>query len=400
MQRSYDSIVVGGGVTGLSIARALKLNNPSTSVLVIEKEAIVAMHASGRNSGVLHSAINYPAGSLKARLCLDGHRKMREFCEQEKIAVNACGKIIVPATEREDQALESLLQQAATNQVQASIIDQPELQEREPAVVSFSGRALRVENSAVVHPGEVMMALHDELLRLGVEFKFSELVVDIRLDRKILATNKDAYNFGTLYNASGMYADRLAHLCGVGEDYRMLAIRGRYYELAEKSNIDIRGLVYTVADPELAFSDVHFTPRGDGHVLLGPSAVVALGREHYLGMRGIELNELRAGALYLSGLLFSTESKLKSFALKQMKQSGKQRLYQSASMIVPALKKEYLVATRKIGLRAQLLDTQTNQMEMDFKVLQAQNSVHVLNAPSPGFTSALSFGEYVVESNQ
>jgi (S)-2-hydroxyglutarate dehydrogenase len=398
MSHSFDYIILGAGIIGLTIARKLKQNNPSASILILEKEKLLGMHGSGRNSGVLHSGIYYPENSLKAKVCLNGSRAMMKYCLERELPVNKLGKVIVPTTLADDQQIDVLYARANSNGARAYIIDKQELKEIEPFARTASGRALFSPDTAVVDPKLILKQLYQDLTEQGVQVKFQSLCIDADHEKSEIQTKNARYTYGHLINATGQFSDKIAHIFDVGREYVLLPFKGLYYKLSEDSGIHLQRLVYPVPDLKVPFLGVHSVNSIDGASYFGPTAIPALGREHYKGLKGINIKDALSISYRLCEQYVRNQQGFRHFSHEEAGRFIKSRFVQAAQKLVPAIKAEYLLPSNKVGIRAQLLNKNTHKLIMDFLVERRKNSTHVLNAVSPAFTSSFSFADYVVQN--
>jgi L-2-hydroxyglutarate oxidase LhgO len=363
-------------------------------VLVIDKEPSAGLHASGRNSGVLHAGVYYQAGSLKARLCVSGNQRMRAYCREKNLPINESGKVIVAQTRHDLPALEELHRRAQSNGIEANIIDEHTLQELEP-FAQTTEKALFIKDTAVVVPQAVMGALLEDAQKEGVLFAFD--CAWERSDKLGLArTTRGSIAYGHLVNCAGLFADRVAHEFGVGRQYRILPFLGRFYQLRPQSRIRVRGNIYPVPDLRNPFLGIHFTRRPNDEVIVGPSALPLLGREQYSGLKGANASDAVTMVKYMVRLLSKNRDHFRSLALKEIGKMPKRGFYREAAGLVRGLQPDDLVAGKSAGIRAQLVNTHTAELLNDFVVEPGPRSTHVLNAVSPAFTSALPFAEHVV----
>ena len=294
-----DFLVIGAGVIGVAIAQELR-RRFGGRVLVIEKEWRPGLHASGRNSGVLHSGVYYEANTLKARLCVEGNRWMRAYCLRKGLPINEAGKVIVARCPAELSVLQELHRRAQMNGVQASLIDTQELKEVEPWAHTVS-QALYVKDTAVVNPQEVMRALMIDAEQEGVEFTYDCCWTGFH-GAEVVRTSKGDIAYGHLVNCAGLFADRIAQAAGIAEQYCILPFRGNFCCLSEDSLVKVRGNIYPVPDLHNPFLGIHFTRRPEGYVMVGPSALPIFGREQYRGWRGATLEDGVRTLLYLARL--------------------------------------------------------------------------------------------------
>jgi L-2-hydroxyglutarate oxidase len=390
-----DFLIVGAGILGVSIARELR-RRYGGRVLIVEKEASAGQHASGRNSGVIHSGVYYKADTLKARLCVEGNRRMRAYCHSKALPMNARGKVIVAKSSADHAALQELQRRAVANGVRASLIDQHQLAELEPYAKTVE-RALFVEDTAVVNPRTVVDAVVKDAVDEGIEFEYSRAWVGFP-EAGTISTSRGPLAYGHLVNCAGLWADRIAHACGVGTDYRILPFRGLFYRLHPQSQVQVHGNIYPVPDLRNPFLGVHFTRRPDQETIIGPSALPLLGREQYVGLRGATWNEASVMARYLSRLMLRNLDHFRSMAWREITKISKTGFYRDAAGLVTGLAKHDLLRGQQAGIRAQLVHVHTAQLLDDFVIEAGPRSTHILNAVSPAFTSAFPFAEYVAQN--
>ena len=390
-----DFLIIGAGVVGVSIARELR-RRYGGRVLVIEKESSAAQHASGRNSGVIHSGVYYKAGTLKARLCVEGNRRMRAYCEGKALPMNTRGKVIVAKSSADHASLDELHRRAQANGVRASLIDAAQLHELEPHAKTVD-RALFVEETAVINPRTVMETLVKDAVQEGVEFEYNRAWRGFT-DSGSIMTSRGPLSYGHVVNCAGLYADRIAHACAVGTDYRILPFRGLFYRLHPQSQVQVRGNIYPVPDLRNPFLGVHFTRRPDEETIIGPSALPLLGREQYVGLKGANWREAVMLGRYLSRLLLSNPDHFRAIAWKEFVKMSRGGFYRDAAGLVTGLAQQDLMPGHHAGIRAQLVHVRTAKLLDDFVVEPGPRSTHVLNAVSPAFTCAFPFAEFVVQN--
>lgn len=397
MRRSPDFVIAGAGIVGLSIARALRLRYPDQSVVVLEKEPLIGAHASGRNSGVLHSGIYYPEGSLKAKICAAGARRMAEYCDERRLPIRRAGKVILPTRPADGDRLEMLQARGRANGAHFEIVDAAGLKEIEPDAHSAdpAGRALYNPDTASVEPKEVTQGMAAELRDLGVEIRLG--VAAWPEADGTLRVNGSPLAYGHLVNAAGAFADKVAHAMGVGRRYRIMPFKGCYYRLRDGASVTSRGLIYPVPDLRFPFLGVHTTVTPAGKIYLGPSAAPAFGRENYRGIEGFSAADVSVIAARMLEYYVRNANGFRHYVHAELPRLVKPGFLRAARALIPALRAEDLLPDRKVGIRAQLVDRQTGTLEMDFVIEQGERSTHVLNAVSPAFTCALPFGEMVAE---
>lgn len=393
--KGYDFLIVGAGVVGVSIAREVR-RRFGGRVLVIDKESRAGMHASGRNSGVLHAGVYYKAHTLKARLCVEGNRRMKAYCLEKQLPMNSQGKVIVTRNESELESLHELHQRSEANGVSTEIVSSDTLREIEPCAKTV-GQALFVKDTAVVNPQKVMEAFVADSKREGVEFAFDCSWLRCS-GTNVIHTTGGNFSYGHLVNCAGLFADKVAKALGVGSHFKILPFRGNYYRLSPNSKVTVRGNIYPVPDLRNPFLGVHFTTRPDGDVTVGPSALPLLGREQYQGFDGIRLQDAWNMMSYLARLFRKNVDHFRSIAWQEMIKLGRSGFFHEANSLATGLKIQDLLPGKQAGIRAQMVNVDTAELIHDFVIEAGPRSTHVLNAVSPAFTCSLPFADYVVDS--
>jgi len=390
--RRFDVVVIGGGIVGLATALDLLTKRPELTLCVIEKEAAVARHQTGRNSGVIHSGLYYKPGSLKAALCVDGYRRLIRFCQTHDIPHDICGKVVV-ATSTEQVPQLDVLEERGTANGLSNIrrLTSDEIREREPHCSGIVG--LFIPQTGVVDYTAVSEAMRDSLCALGGEVFYGHCVTDIseRNSEVRIATSQDEYAATTVVTCGGLHSDRLARQTVKGLDLQILPFRGEYFMLRESARQLVRHLIYPVPNPAFPFLGVHFTRMIDGSVECGPNAVLAFAREGY------EKMSLRPRDLYetISWPGFRrVASKYWRTGLAEYRRSFSKRAFVHALQeLIPSVSSEDLIPA-PAGVRAQACDRQGNLLD-DFAIRESQRVLHVCNAPSPAATASLAIGDYV-----
>jgi len=393
---NYDLIILGAGITGLSVARQKLIENPDCQILIIEKECKIGMHGSGRNSGVLHSGIYYPSDTLKAKFCSEGSKLMASYCEKYNLPLMKCGKVILP-TKSEDEDQIDLYKRGVKNGASVKIISQKELREIEPEASTIAQRALYSPNTSVIDPYAVLSKIQSELNNSDVIILFNEKVISANPDQSTITTNKDNnFKYKHLINCTGQYSDVVSKLFNVGKKYTLLPFKGLYYGLSKNSNIRLNGLIYPVPDLSVPFLGIHSVKLVNGSVYFGPTAIPAFGRENYQGFEGVNIKDASSISYHLLRQYISNKKGFRAYTHQEASRFLKSEFLKSIQSLVPNLSSNDLVISHKVGIRAQLLDTKHNELVMDFVVEKVDNTTHVLNAVSPAFTSAFSFAKYIL----
>jgi L-2-hydroxyglutarate oxidase len=387
----HDYCIIGGGIVGLATAHQLLLQSPGARIVVLEKEAGVALHQTGHNSGVIHAGIYYQPGSLKADLCRRGAAATKAFCTEHGIPFEVCGKLIVATDAAEAVRLEALAGRARQNQIEVERLGAAELREREPNIRGEG--ALLVKATGIVDYRRVSQKLCELIQQRGARVEFGAPVSSIRETAADVMVEGDGRSWTArrLIACAGLQSDRLARLAGLAVQHRIIPFRGEYYRLpAAKSGI-IRSLIYPVPDPALPFLGVHLTRMIDGCVTVGPNAVLGFAREGY--RRGsIRLGDVADFARF--GGFWRMLWAHRRFAASEMSHSlWKSRYLEDCRKYCPGLVEADLLPY-EAGIRAQAVMADGTLVH-DFLFLESKRMLHVCNAPSPAATSALPIGEMI-----
>ena len=389
-------------MVGMALAHQITKRWPDLSITVIDKEPEIGRHSSGRNSGVLHAGIYYPPGTLKAKVCVQGAKRLRAWCEAEGLPVLACGKVISPQVAELDSQLELLVERGLANGAEEMLIDEQEFHQRVPDGRTSTGRALWTPDTCVVKPKLVLQRLEQRLREKGVAFQVGTLTKLMQPEARRLILQGPAgagqeLSYGYLFNCTGLQADRVARSFGVGEHCTLLPFKGLYWQLHPQAPFNFTTNLYPVPDLNVPFLGVHVTPSPDGIVSLGPTAIPAWGRENYRGMDGFE--PLMAAQLLgdLASQWWRNAGGFRRYAREQALHGFKPLFLKAAQALVPGLRSEHLIPSEKVGIRAQLLDRKSGTLVQDFRLEQGPASTHVLNAISPAFTASFALADLILE---
>ncbi|MDR0674620.1 MAG: L-2-hydroxyglutarate oxidase [Zoogloeaceae bacterium] len=395
---SIDFLIIGAGVIGLAVARELKRRHPAAAIVALEKEAAPGRHSSGRNSGVLHSGLYYAPGSLKARLCRQGALEMADWHERHGIPLNRCGKILTPLAVEDAPHMERLYARAKINGVRVEKLDAQDLKTLEPETRSATGEALWIPDTAVGAPAEVLKTLADEVRAAGVEIhNGAELArVDVAA-RQVTLKQGGRISFGYAINAAGLHADRIAHWFGLGKRYALLPFKGLYWKLKADAGIRLEHLIYPVMDLRTLTLGIHTTPATDGAIYLGPTAVPALGREHYGGLRGLSLLEAPRMLRDLGRMFLHDSEGYRQQAWQEGRRYFRRGFLEAVRALLPNVRAEHLTPDAKVGLHPRIFDRERGALLKDFIVERDAHSLHILGATSPAWTSAFPFARHICE---
>ncbi len=388
----YDVVIIGGGIVGLATALAVRERFPQRTLSVVEKESQLAAHQTGHNSGVIHAGIYYKPGSYKARLCVEGVRLLKDFCDANGLRYENCGKVIVATTPEEVPRLQTLYERGTANGVGGlKLITPEELREIEPHARAV--QALHSPHTAIVDYTDVTRAMAATLTRAGVHIHTGTRVQAARRhDGVILETTAGLVRARNVINCAGLYADRIAALMGVRPDVRIIPFRGEYYVLRRERRV-VRGLIDPVPDPEVPFLGVHFTKRIQGDIEAGPNAVLAFAREGYR-KSNVNLPELY-GTLVYRGFWAMAHRYWRTGLYEMYRSLSKRAFLRALQRLVPALEAEDLTPGGS-GVRAQAVSPDGTLVD-DFRISETPNAIHVLNAPSPAATASLAIGRHIAD---
>lgn len=391
----FDILIIGAGIIGLTIAHKLKEKDKNLKIAILEKEADVGAHASGRNSGVLHAGFYYTADSLKAKFTRQGNLALQEYCKKHNIPVCNNGKLVVVKDESELPTLYELEKRGKTNGVDITLISAKEAEKIEPYARTFES-ALYSPTTATVDPKLVCKQLAKSLQEAGVHFFFNTPYVKRIPQNGILAGTQKL--FADKYiNTAGLYADKIARDFDVGEKYCIVPFKGVYLECTDPA-VELRTNIYPVPNLKNPFLGVHFTVTPYGKVKIGPTAMPAFWRENYTGYKGFIPSEFYEIISTQMKLFKENSFNFRGLAYEELRKFNSRYLRKLASLLVQSMDLSPFKKWGKPGIRAQLLDLQNLSLVQDFVVEKGDRSVHVLNAVSPAFTCSFPFAEWVIEN--
>ena len=390
-----EFLIVGGGIIGLSIAKAIVERKNSSDIIILEKEPDVSLHASGRNSGVLHSGIYYPKKSLKAKFTKTGNKIMKEYCADKNIKVNNSRKIIVTKNNAELKILNELYLNANSNNINIQMLSEQDLKSIEPNVKTYK-KALYSLDTATVDPKEVSWNLKNDLIKKNIKFYFNEGYKKRETNNCIRTTKGNLIKYKVIINCAGLYADKVAHEFGFGLNYSVMPFKGTYLKYTPKK-IPIHTNIYPVPSKDNPFLGVHFTFTAEGVLKIGPTAAPAFWRENYKGFDNFCLSELLEIIKQNGSALVKNSFNYRSHAKEELKKMSRAYLISLASDMVKDIDLDGFSEWMDSGIRAQLIKKNDLSLVSDFIVEGDINSVHVLNAVSPAFTSSLYFSQWIVD---
>ena len=394
MSKKCDILIVGAGVVGLSTGIALLQSRPSLKVIVTDKEKDIALHASGRNSGVIHAGFYYSPDSLKAKFCRDGNFELRKLAKKYGIPVKNVGKVVVTRNEDEDSRLDTLFERGIANGVELEIHTEEKLKDFEPLATTHN-RFMWSPNTGISDPVSIIRAMRDDFFSLGGEIHFDSKVNLTESNGEIIDSSKQ-FTFKHVVNAAGAQADRISRSVGVGTEYAMLPLMGVYRATSEK-NLPLQRLVYPVPHPVNPFLGVHFTLTIDGQVKIGPTAIPVAGREQYSFTEGWSGSDIAQAVKGMKSLITGDSHDFGAILKSEWPKIIQKLLVRESSQLVPNALGVRDWNRKPPGIRAQLVHLPTGKLEQDFVVQEFLTSTHILNAVSPGWTSSLPFGRRVAD---
>ena len=388
-----DVVIAGGGIVGLATAYQITNKYPGMKVTILEKESELGIHQTGSNSGVIHSGIYYKPGSLKARNCHEGRAMMEQFCKEEGIAYDICGKVIVAVNEAEVERLMNIYDRGQQNGVRCEVIERERLCEIEPHTAGI--KAIWVPDAGIVSYRDVALRLAEKLIQRGGQVVNNALVQGVQRDgtEVVVQTTVGEFRSAYMINCTGLFCDRVAKKTGERPESKVVPFRGEYYDLKPESYHLCNNLIYPVPDPQFPFLGVHFTRMIDGRFECGPNAVLAFAREGYR-KRDVNLKDL-AEALAYKGFRRMALRHWKKGMGEMWRSFSKKAFVKALQRLVPSVTEDDLVRGRA-GVRAQLLGTDGSLID-DFIILSSPRIINVCNAPSPAATSSLKIGKTIVE---
>ncbi len=386
-------MIIGGGLIGCATACALARDSRFDRIVVLEKETEIGVHQSGRNSGVIHSGIFYSPGSQKAENCRVGRAKLINFCEEEGIDYDLCGKVIVATRESEIPILHEIHERGISNGVENHLLSAAQLREREPYATGL--KALFVPSAGIVDFRSVCRRLAERVEDAGHDVIRGAEVQQINEGPEAISveTTDTRIIARIAVNCSGLYTDRIARLAGQYVDFQIIPFRGVYYELIPEARKYCRNLIYPVPDPAFPFLGIHFTRTLSGRIECGPNAVLAAGREAY-ELRNTSWSDMRE-ILGFPGFRELARKHWRKGLLEMIRTISTREFVRALQHLIPVVQQKHVFRTRS-GIRAQAVDSDGNLIE-DFLIKESERMISVCNAPSPAATACLRIGEKIAE---
>jgi len=394
---NYDYVIIGAGIIGISLGIELLTQKPTKKILIIDKETRPGVHASGRNSGVLHAGFYYSPDSLKAKFCKQGNLELKKFCNTNNLEVKENGKVVVCQDKNDVTRLMNLFERGIANGVEIELLESKELSRIEPAAQTVD-KFIWSPTTAVGNPKEIIKKLAEKFTEMGGLFRFNSRVKLINKSNEVLIEG-DGYILSStsIINSAGAYASELAKQVGVGHEYVCLPFLGAYRK-SEFVAGNPKRLVYPVPNPINPFLGVHTTNTLSDEIKIGPTAFPVIGKEQYKFLDGFNAKELRDFFLATKTLLKSDSVNILGLAKSEGIKLFKRPLIKKAKRLTNALDLNQKWKNYPAGIRAQIVNLDTKVIEMDYIVRSDKNVVHILNAVSPGWTSSIPFSRWIVEN--
>lgn len=387
-----DVLIIGAGVMGLATGIALLEAKPNFKVIIAEKENALAKHASGRNSGVLHAGFYYSPDSLKAKFCRDGNKALRKLAKKHEIPVREVGKVVVARNADENQRLETLFDRGIKNGVDIELLDASKLNDFEPLAITHE-RFLWSPTTAVSNSKAIVNAMRQEFELLGGTIEYNKKVTLKESNGEIVDAT-GTYSAKHIINAAGAQSDRISRAIGIGTEYAMLPFMG-VYRATEESNLPLQRLVYPVPHPINPFLGVHYTLTIDHKVKIGPTAIPIAGREQYSFLSGWSTSDIGQAIKGMTSLIKGEAHDFGAILKSELPKFLESTLARESLDLVPTANRVKHWHKKPPGIRAQLVHLNSGKLEQDFVVRKHLNSTHILNAVSPGWTSAIPFGKFL-----
>ena len=397
INKEFDYIVIGAGIVGISLGLAILERSPEKKVLIIDKESKPGVHASGRNSGVLHAGFYYSPDSLKAKFCRLGNLELKNFCKENSIPILETGKVVVCQSKSDVSKLEDLFRRGVANGVDIEILDETELDKIEPAAKTID-KFIWSPTTAVGNPKLVISQLAEKFIKSGGKFQFncSAKLVSAN-DQVLIETIYGTYSAASIINSAGAYAANLARQVNVGNQYACLPFLGAYKK-SKLVDSNPRRLVYPVPNPINPFLGVHTTNTLNGEIKIGPTAFPVIGKEQYKLSNGFNGSEFLEFCKAAKALFKSDSVDLIGLAREEFVKLFTKPLLNKTNKLTNSLNSNKQWSKYPAGIRGQIINLETKTIEMDYIVQSDKNVVHILNAVSPGWTSAIPFTRWVVEN--
>ncbi len=386
-------VIAGGGIIGITIAREAALSGNFSSIQLLEKENKLGIHASTRNSGVIHAGFYYSSDSFKAKFCSEGNRLLREYSKKNRIKINKCGKVVVTKNQYEEKILEELYERGIRNGSELMILNKKNLIEYEPLAITYEN-FLWSPNTWSISPNELFSCLVKECKELGVEFLLGEKIISTS-KKSVISSRNNQYFYDHFINAAGGFALDVSKIFGIETKYALLPFKGLYLKSKNKV-LDFNKHIYPVPDMRQPFLGIHTTLTNDSFLKLGPTAIPVLSPENYSFFEGLDFN-LSSEVFFLQmNLLLNNQFGFRDLAFREIKYLIKKNIIIKANQLTSFDLRKIDFDWHSPGIRPQLFDKSNSKLVDDFVLIDSHNSTHILNSISPAWSSSFINAKYVI----
>jgi L-2-hydroxyglutarate oxidase len=387
----YDFIIIGGGIIGVSTALSLITEHPDKKILLLEKESAFAAHQTGHNSGVIHAGVYYQPDSLKAKFCREGLKKTIDFCKDNNIPFEQCGKLLVATSTVELNRMSALFERCQENEIEAELLNKHQLNELEPNINGLG--AILIKSTGIVNYQLITQKMAEQFKGLGGNYLLDTQITNLKenLNSIEVITKHQIFNAKYLISCAGLMADRIVKMLNIRTDFQIIPFRGEYFQLPKKRNQLVKHLIYPIPDPRLPFLGIHLTKMIDGSITVGPNAVLGFKREGYNRIN-FSIKDV-AQMLSFKGFYRIISKNLRSGIDEMLNSIYKSGYLKQVQKYCPLIDLEDL-QPYPAGIRAQAV-LNDGTLVHDFLFAESRRSIHVCNAPSPAATSAIPIGRYI-----
>ena len=392
-------VIIGAGIVGMSIAKSVleKKLYKGCEIIILDKHSIPSNGTSTHNSGVLHAGLYYEPGSLKARLSIEGGKKLKKWCHENNLPLLECGKLLVPFNKLDISRLDKIEINAKNNGCSVKIVDYGEATKIQEGLIK-KDKFLWSPKTSVFSPKLIMEKLYLFLKENGVKFRKISAVKDDYINKKLILENKEFINYQKYVNCAGSGALNIAKTVTSKFDHlTILPFLGEYG--IQKSGIKIKTNLYPVPEPELPFLGIHLTPRINNSTLIGPNAIPSLKSD----VQSLDFNDFKRLPSSLLGnmtLFLLNKQNFRKHALNEITLNTKDKfLKNSFKFFQKKYTENFELSMDKstYGIRAQLIDKKTYKFINDFIFEKIDGNIHIVNAVSPAFTASFSLADFITE---
>ena len=387
-------VIIGGGIVGITIAREAALKKIFSEIYIIEKEKTLGSHASSRNSGVIHAGFYYSPESFKAKFCVEGNKLMREYCLNKKINLKKCGKIVVTKNQLEEETLNKLYERGVKNGAELYLMDKCKINEYEPQARTFKN-FLWSPKTWSTSPEKVFSSILKECIKLGIKIITDELIIDVNNSR-LITLKGNSYSYDFVINSAGGYSLEVAKLFGLNTKYKILPFKGLYLKSKNKVENFLRH-IYPVPNIKQPFLGIHTTLTENNYLKLGPTAIPVFSPDNYKLFEGLSWNISRDIISLQFDLFINNKFGFRDLALKEIKYLIKKNIINEANNLTKLNLHQINYEWYSPGIRPQLFNSKTNNLENDFVIENGEKSLHILNSISPAWTCALKTAKFVIK---